>query len=57
MYAVEAIYDGISFKPKQPIFVKGQYEVIITFTKPVSQTVEKNSRFLVEPDTSNIPML
>ena len=35
MYAVKAIYDGINFKPKQPIPVKGTYEVIITFVEPV----------------------
>jgi predicted DNA-binding antitoxin AbrB/MazE fold protein len=39
MYAVEAVYDGINFKPKQPISVKGQYEVIITFLKPVTGVI------------------
>ena len=37
MYAVKAIYDGINFKPKQPIPVKGDYEVIITFIEPVQK--------------------
>jgi len=37
MYAVKAIYDGVSFKPKQPITVKGKHEVIITFLEPVTE--------------------
>jgi len=39
MYAVKAIYDGVNFKPKQPISVKGQYEVVITFLEPVTEMV------------------
>jgi len=39
MYAVKAIYDGINFKPKQPISVKGQYEVVITFLEPVAEVI------------------
>jgi len=35
MYAVKAIYDGVNFKPKQPISVRGRYEVMITFLEPV----------------------
>jgi len=35
MYAVKALYDGVSFRPKQPIPTKEQYEVIITFVEPV----------------------
>jgi len=35
MYAVKALYDGVNFNPKQPIPVKEQYEVIITFVEPV----------------------
>jgi len=41
MHAVEAIYDGINFTPIQPIFVKGNYKVIITFLEPVDE--EPNS--------------
>ena len=37
MYAIKALYDGVNFKPKQPIAIKGQYEVIITFIEPVKQ--------------------
>ena len=39
MYAVKAIYDGVTFKPEQPIDVKEQYEVVITFLKPVTDVV------------------
>jgi len=39
MYAVKAIYDGVSFMPKQPISVKGRYEVVITFLKPLNDSV------------------
>jgi predicted DNA-binding antitoxin AbrB/MazE fold protein len=37
MYAVKALYDGVSFKPKQPIAIKEEYEVIITFVEPVKK--------------------
>ena len=39
MYAVKAIYDGINFKPKQPISLIGAYEVVITFLEPVAEGV------------------
>ena len=35
MHAVKAIYDGTGFMTNQAIPVKGKYEVIITFLKPV----------------------
>ena len=37
MQAIKAIYDGMGFTPKQPIPVQGQYEVVITFIKPITQ--------------------
>ena len=37
MQAIKAIYDGASFKPKQPIPVHGHYEVVITFVEPINQ--------------------
>jgi predicted DNA-binding antitoxin AbrB/MazE fold protein len=37
MYAIKALYDGVSFKPKQPIAIKEEYEVIITFVEPVKK--------------------
>ena len=36
MQAIKAVYDGVRFKPKQPIPVSGQYEVIITFVEQLS---------------------
>ena len=38
MQAIRAIYDGVGFKPKQPIPVKENYEVIITFLEPLPNT-------------------
>jgi len=35
MYAIKAVYDGVNFKPREPIPVHGEYEVIITFTTPI----------------------
>ena len=35
MYAIKALYDGTDFKPKEPIPVNEEYEVVITFTTPV----------------------
>ena len=41
MQAIRAIYDGVSFMPKQPIPVIGKYEVVITFIEPVKDDVSK----------------
>ena len=35
MQAIKAVYDGLTFKPRQPIPVQGYYEVVITFLEPV----------------------
>jgi hypothetical protein len=40
MYAVKAIYDGNNFKFEEPLPIKENYEVIITFTKPLKKTQE-----------------
>jgi len=45
MYAIKAIYDGVNFKPKQPIAITEQYEVIITFVEPVKKTGSINLPF------------
>ena len=37
MQAIKAVYDGIGFKPKQPIPIKGHYEVVITFLEPINE--------------------
>jgi hypothetical protein len=38
MYAIEALYDGTDFRPKEPIPVNEEYEVVITFTTPVKNS-------------------
>jgi len=37
MHSIKAIYNGIDFKPIQPIPVTENYEVIITFVEPVGK--------------------
>ena len=41
MKAIKAVYDGTNFMLKQPVPVKGSYEVVITFIAPI-QTVSVN---------------
>jgi len=41
MQAIKAVFDGVNFKPKEPIPVSGQYEVIITFVEQIA----------IDPDT------
>jgi len=57
MYSVKAVYDGVNFKPKQPISVKGEYEVIITFVEPINKGKDTSLTYLLELDTSKIPVL
>ena len=40
MYSIKAIYDGTNFKPMQPIPVKENYKVVITFIEPVKESAE-----------------
>ena len=35
MQAIKAVYDGLTFKPRQPVPVQGHYEVVITFLEPI----------------------
>jgi hypothetical protein len=44
MYAINAVYDGTGFRPREPIPVNEEYEVVITFTIPLrnSETVPKH---------------
>jgi hypothetical protein len=37
VYAIKAIYDGTNFNPIQPIPVKENYKVVITFVEPVNK--------------------
>jgi hypothetical protein len=46
MQTINAIFDGNYFKPIEPIPVKGQYEVLITFTKPIDTKSTKRQRIL-----------
>jgi predicted DNA-binding antitoxin AbrB/MazE fold protein len=45
MYAINAVYDGTSFKPREPIPVNEEYEVVITFTMPVKNPETMPKRF------------
>ncbi|MCL1833385.1 MAG: antitoxin VapB family protein [Leptospirales bacterium] len=54
MYTVKAIYDGHNFKAVDPIPVKGKYEVIITFTKPVENDQEKILQFFGTWDDEDV---
>jgi len=40
MFAVKAIYDGNNFKFAEPLAIKGNYEVVITFTNPIEKNQE-----------------
>ncbi len=53
MQAINAIFDGNYFKPIDPIPVKGKYEVVITFTKPLDAKDEKRQRILKHFGTWN----
>jgi hypothetical protein len=46
MQTINAIFDGNYFKPMEPIPVKGQYEVLITFTKPIDEKSTRRQRIL-----------
>jgi len=52
MRTIKAVYDGVQFKPEQPITVKESYNVLITFLDPVNNSTKKRPRFLREPDPS-----
>ena len=40
MFAVKAIFDGNNFKLEEPLPTRENYEVIITFTKPIERSQE-----------------
>ena len=44
MQAIKAVYDGFSFKPKQPIPVQGHYDVVITFIEPIAEIQKRGIR-------------
>jgi len=45
MYSINAVYDGTDFKPREPIPVNEEYEVVITFTTPVKKAESVPKRF------------
>ena len=45
MHTIKAVYDGTSFKPKEPIPVYEEYEVIITFITPIKSLKNLPKRF------------
>ena len=52
MFAIKAVYDGAGFKPKEPVPVQEEYEVIITFTTPIKNQENRPKRFSgTEKDT------
>jgi hypothetical protein len=57
MLEVKAVYDGVNFKPIQPITVKGQYSVVITFIEQIAQEEPDSTAYLLDPDTSKTPTL
>ena len=46
METIKGIYDGKNFLPIEPVPVEGNYEVTITFTKPM-MTKEKKKEILI----------
>ena len=54
MYAIKAIYDGVDFKPLQPIPIKENYEVIITFVEPLKKDQSKIMDFFGKLDAEDL---
>jgi len=54
MYTVKAVYDGVNFRPRQPISVKVPYEVIITFLEPIEEAVTDNTQSNKHPRSAFI---
>jgi hypothetical protein len=53
MQAIHAVFDGNNFTPIEPIPIKGKYEVVITFTRPVDTKETKRQRILKHFGTWN----
>jgi len=54
MYEVKAIYDGNNFKFAEPLPIKENYEVVITFTKPIKKTQESILRYFNTWDKNDV---
>jgi len=57
MDAIKAIYDGVTFKPLQPIPVKEEYEVTITFINPLKKGKVNISETEKQPCSAIIGLL
>jgi predicted DNA-binding antitoxin AbrB/MazE fold protein len=53
MQTINAVYDGNFFKPLEPIPVDGEYEVVITFTRPIDTKASRRQRILKHFGTWN----
>jgi hypothetical protein len=54
MYAIKGIYDGNCFRLEEPVPVKGEYEVVITFIDPVKRPQENIFDFFNTWDDEDI---
>ena len=57
MYAVKATYDGVNFKLKQPIYIKGSHEVLIIFNEPLTEDVVDTEQTIKRPRSEIIGCL
>jgi predicted DNA-binding antitoxin AbrB/MazE fold protein len=57
MYAIKAIYDGGYFKLEEPVPVKENYEVIITFTKPLNTSQEEILKYFNTWDDEDVKIM
>ena len=54
MYAIKGIYDGNCFRLEQPIPVKEEYKVVITFIDPVRSSQENILDYFGAWDDSDV---
>ena len=57
MYAIKAVYDGVNFTPKQPIFAKGKHEVLIIFAEPLIEDAVSIEQTIKRPRSEIIGCL
>ena len=54
MYAVKAIYEGNNFKFEEPLTIKEDYEVVITFTNPIKKSQENILKYFNTWDKEDV---
>ncbi|MDR0649760.1 MAG: DUF104 domain-containing protein [Synergistaceae bacterium] len=54
MYAIKGVYDGNCFRLEEPVPVKEEYEVAITFIEPVKRSQENIFYFFNTWDDEDI---